>query len=114
MTLEARVEMHEQWLISMESHHAQLAADLGRSNERLTRLEQSLVNHQKVFAEHMATVAMQMGMFMTALARMTTESDERHRKLQEEHLEFEQGLKDLRELVERYIRYRGNGNTPAN
>ena len=55
----------------------------------------------------MATIAMQMGVFMTALARMTTESDERHREMQ-------QGLKDLRELVERYIRYRGNGNAPAN
>ncbi len=99
--------MHEQWLSSMESHHAQLAEDLGRSNERLNRLEENLVNHQ-------ATIAMQMGMLMTALARMTTESDERHRKLQEEHLKFEQGLTGLRELVERYIRYRGNGNAPAN
>jgi arginine deiminase len=100
MTLEERVEMHEQWLSSMESHHAQLAEDLGRSNERLTRLEENLVNHQ-------ATIAMQMGMLMTALARMATEFEERHREMQ-------QGLKDLRELVERYIRYRGNGNTPAN
>jgi len=99
--------MHEQWLSSMESHHAQLAEDLGRSNERLDRLEQNLVNHQKVFAEHMATVTMQMGVFATALARMTQESDERHREMQ-------QGLKDLRELIERYIRYRGNGNAPAN
>src|SRR5258706_13281431 len=107
MTLEERVEMHEQWLSSMESHHAQLAEDLGRSNERLTRLEKNLVNCQ-------ATIAMQMGMLMTALARMTTEFDERHRKLQEEHLKFEQGLKDLRELVDRYIRYRGNGTAPAN
>jgi hypothetical protein len=100
MTLEERVEMHEQWLSSMESHHAQLAEDLGR-------LEQNLVNHQKVFAEHMATVTMQMGVFATALARMTTESEERHREMQ-------QGLKELRELVDRYIRYRGNGNAPAN
>ena len=73
----------------MESHHAQLAADLGR-------LEQNLVNHQ-------ATFTLQMGMLMTALARMTTESEA-----------MQQGLKDLRELVERYIRYRGNGNAPAN
>ena len=94
MTLEERVKMHEQWLSSMESHHAQLAANLGR-------LEQNLVNHQKVFAGHMATVTMQMRVFATALARMTTESEERHREMQ-------QGLKDLRELVERYIRYRGN------
>jgi hypothetical protein len=100
MTLEERIERHEQWLSSMESHHAQLAADLGR-------LEQNLVSHQAAFA-------MQMGMFMTALARMTSESDERHRQLQEEHLKLEKGPKDLRELVERYIRYRGNGNTPAN
>jgi hypothetical protein len=34
----------------MESHHAQLA------DERLTRLEELVANHQ-----HMATVAMQMG-----------------------------------------------------
>jgi hypothetical protein len=66
------------------------------------------------FASYQATFTLQMGMLMNALARMTTESDERHRKLQEEHLKFEQGLKELRELVERYIRYRGNGNAPAN
>jgi hypothetical protein len=100
MTLGERVEMHEQWLSSMESHHARLAEDLGR-------LEHNLANYQKTFAEHMATVVMQMGAFATALARLTTEVEEGHLHLQQE-------IRELRELVERYIRFRGNGNPPGN
>ena len=96
MTPEERSEIHDQWLRSMESNHAQLAEDLGR-------MERHLVNHQKVFAEHMVTVAMNQAAFAGSLARVTDENV----KLQEE-------MRELRELVERYIRYRGNGSQPAN
>ena len=81
--------MHDQWLRSMEGNHAQLAEDLGR-------MERHLVNHQKVFAEHMVTVAMNQAAFAASLARVTEE------------------MRELRELVERYIRHRGNGSQPAN
>ena len=89
MTPEERFELHEQWLRSLESNQAQFAENLGR-------MEGHLANYQKVFAEHMVTVAMNQAAFAAALARHTEEMGE------------------LRELVERYIRHRGNGNQPAN
>ena len=71
--------------------------------ENLDRMERHLANYQKVFAEHMVTVAMNQAAFVTALARLT-----------EGHIKLEEEMRGLRELVERYIRYRGNGNQPAN
>ncbi len=95
--------MHEQWLRSMESNHAQLVEDLGR-------VEQHLANHQKVFADHMVTVALNQAAFAGSLARLTEE----HIKMEAEHLKTQQEMRELRELIERYIRFRGNGNSPGN
>ena len=128
MSLEERIELHDQWLRSIESNQAQFAENLGRASERLDRIAermdsvaqrmdrmgQDFANYQNVFNEHMTNVAMNLSAFFTALARQSTECEERDRKLEAEDLKLRQGLQELRELIERYIRFRGNGNPPAN
>ncbi len=87
MSLEERVEMHDQWLRSMESNHSQMAsslAELERQLEALTQLVLSLGQNQSVLFSAMARLSSE----MEALAAQ-------HRKLEE--------------TVERYIRFRGNG-----
>ena len=96
MNLEERIELHEQWLSSMESSHFQLAGDLGR-------LEQHLANIQKVFADQMVVLAMNQAAFMGSQARLT-----------EDQIKLQQELRDLRDVVDRYIRFRGNGNQAPN
>jgi septal ring factor EnvC (AmiA/AmiB activator) len=96
MSLEERIELHEQWLRSMESNQAQFAENLGRLEGSMSRLEQNLANHQKVFAEQIMALT-------GGLARLA-----------EEHLKGQERLQRLEDLVERYIRFRGNGNPPGN
>jgi hypothetical protein len=94
MTLEERVEMHEQWLLSMESNHSQFAAQLvemereraefeRESREKFTQISQILeqvVQHQAILSTRMAELAEQQ--------------------------------RQLAENVNRYIRFRGNGQEP--
>ena len=96
MTPEERIEMHDQWLRSMEGNHSRLVEDLVRGNERVDRLEQHLTNYQKLFTEHMVTVAMNQAAFAASQAKLSEE------------------LRDLREVVDRFVRFRGNRNPPAN
>ena len=98
MTLEQRIEMHEQWLLSMESNQSQLAASLaalGRNTQafqeevrqqfgQITGILEQVVRHQAVLS-----------------ARMT-ELAEHQRHLAEQ-------LRQLSETVDRYIRFRGDG-----
>lgn len=80
MSIEERIELHEQWLRSMESNHSQISADLA-----------AVTRNQAVFAENQALLAAT----MVAIA-------EEWRKLEEAH-------RRLEETVDRYIRFRGNG-----
>jgi hypothetical protein len=89
MTPEQRFELHEQWLRSMDSNHAQLVEDLDRMAEHLDELKQHLASVQRTFADQI--VALATG-----------------------HLQIQQELRDLREAVDRYIRFRGDGNQPQN
>jgi uncharacterized protein YcbX len=103
MDLEERIQMHEQWLSSMESSHVQLVEDLDRVAEELDSLKQHLANVQKTFADQMVVLAMNQAAFMGSQARLT-----------EDQIKLQQELRDLRDVVDRYIRFRGNGNQAPN
>ena len=90
MTPEARLEMHEQWLQSLDSYHHQITEDLAKVAADLSRVERA----QAQFAEHMVVVGQNQALFAVSLAKLTEE------------------VRELRETVDRYIRSRGDGNQP--
>ncbi len=80
MTIEERIELHEQWVLSMES--------------KLSRV----TDQQALFEVHQTRLAETMTQLAGALVALAGRMDvlaEQHRKLEE--------------TVERYIRFRGNG-----
>ena len=97
MSLEESIAMHERWLHSMQSNHAQIVDDLAQVAADLKRVERA----QAAFAEHMVAVGQNQALFVANLARLS-----------EEGVELKRELRELRELVDRYIRFRGNGNPP--
>ena len=66
MTLEERIELHEQWLLSMESNHSQFAADLaalGREAQetreqisQITGILAQVVQNQAVLSANLAAL----------------------------------------------------------
>ena len=122
MSIEERMEYHEQWLRSLESGHSQIVADLGAIDRRLSQLSEIVV-----------TLGQNQGALMAALASLTTRVDgltanvegltanvegltanvealtanvealtAKVDSLAEHHLKLERTL-------ERYIRFQGNG-----
>ena len=101
MTIEERIELHDQWLLSMESNHSQIAADLAQVTRDLAQVTRDLARverAQALFAEQMVVVGQGQALFMTNLAALEAQSQK-----------FREELRELRELIDRYIRFRGNG-----
>ncbi len=103
MTIEERVELHDQWLLSMESNQSQMSAslaELARKQDRLTELVLTFGQNQSVL--------------FSSMARLTTEMEalvEQHRKLEQTVERLGQTVGRLEQTVERYIRFRGNGHS---
>ena len=94
MSIEERMEFHDQWLRSLESSHSQIVADLAATDRRLTQL-----------TELVFTLGQNQAALMGALASLTSRVDDLTAKVDriaEHHLKLE-------ETLERYIRFRGNG-----
>ncbi len=108
MTIEERMEFHDQWLRSLESGHSQVVADLAATDRRLSQLSEILL-----------TLGQNQAALMGALASLTTRVDgltanvegltvklegltAKVDSMAEHHLKLE-------ETLERYIRFRGNG-----
>ncbi len=88
MTPEERFEMHEQWLHSMDSNHAQFAEELA--------------NQRQLFSEELASQRQLLSELLGAVATIAT------------HMSgLAQGLAELRAIVETHIRFHGDGNQPA-
>ena len=92
MTPEERWEMHEQWLHSLDSNLGHVTEKLDRVSDKLDRVSDNLDR----VTEKLDRVAG----YVVILA--------------EDQVKTRQELRELRELVDRYIRYRGDGNAPAN
>jgi len=124
MSPEESIELHEQWLRSMESNQSQFAADLASFHRQMDRMRvefgeqldrmrvefgeqldrmraefgEQLDRTRAAFAEQDLVLLRNQGVFMEALARLTTRMEE------------EAGsLRRLEEIVERYIRFSGDG-----
>ena len=112
MTIEERVELHDQWLHSMESNHAQLVEDLGRMKERQDAFEAAM-------SRYLTSITMNLAAVIESEAR----AGARQEQLEQAHLKLTQDLDTLsqenirlnrevtalREIMERYIRFRGDG-----
>ena len=110
--------------------------NLFAENQKST--QQELASFRELFREHVVTVAMNQASLAGTLAKLTEEHlrlmedngklaqgqvklTEAQAKLTEEQVKLTEGqvklteeLRDLRDVVDRYIRFRGNGNPPAN
>ena len=84
MSIEERIELHEQWLLSMESNQSQFAANLAEL-ERKQEQNQQQINQ---ITEILSVVAQS----QVALQAAT-----------------EEAIRRLAETVEQYIRFRGDG-----
>ena len=91
MDLEERIELHDQWMRSMESHHSQFAANLA-----------ALERKHELLSQIMITLGQNQSVLFQALASLTTTVEETNR-------EHDRRMKRLEELIERYIRFRGDG-----
>lgn len=98
MTLQERIELHDQWLRSVESNLNQVSADLAamsRNQEAIVANLAEVTRHQALFT---AT-------FAQALARLTDEEE----RLARNQAELQGEVRSLAQIVERYIRFRGDG-----
>ena len=84
MTLEERIELHDQWLRSMESNQSQFAAGLAASERRMEAFEEQVTGKINQITEILAQVVQHM-------AALTARVDK------------------LAETVDHYIRFRGDG-----
>ena len=85
MSPEERLEFHEQWLHSLESNQQQIMADVA-----------AVTRNQVIFSEGLVQVVGVMVQVTTSLAAVAED------------------LRKLKEIVERYIQFRGDGTPPAN
>ena len=92
MSPEERLEFHEQWLHSLESNQQQIMADVA-----------AVTRNQVILSEGLAQVVGVLVQVTTSLAAVAEET----RTLAED-------LRKLKEIVERYIQFRGDGTSPAN
>jgi len=102
MTIEEHIELHEQWLRSMESHHVQFVEDLERMKARQDAFEAAM-------APYLTTITMNLAAIIESQARSDARHDQIHDQIEEEHLKLTREMVALRDLIERYIRFRGNG-----
>ncbi len=115
MNLEERIELHEQWLLSMESNHSQMAADLAtlkdtvastaRQQEQLTGLVVTLGQNQNVLFLSMSSLTTQLLQNAANVDRLTTNLDRLTTNLDG----LTADVRKLEETVDRYIRFGGNG-----
>ena len=87
MTLEERIELHEQWLQAMESNHERFAADLAAIDRRLDQASQIIVS----LGQTQAVLFTAMASLNSNLDRLTGE------------------VRELRAILDQYIRFRGDG-----
>ena len=104
MTLEERIELHEQWLQSMESAHAQFVEDLDRSQRRQEAFEASM-------NQYLTTITMNVAALTENQGRANTRNDEFQAKAWQAIEKLSREIASLRDLVERYIRFRANGDS---
>ena len=126
MTIEEHIQLHDQWLRSMESNHAQLAEDLGRVTEKLDvmatdlkRMKERQDAFEAAMTQYVTTITMNVAVLAESQARASTRHErleEAHEKLAEEVgravqsvTRLSQEMASLRDLVERYIRAQGDG-----
>ncbi len=112
MTLEESHQCHEQWLRSIESNLNQVSSDLS-----------ALTRHQEQIAANLAEVTRNQALFTAtfaqAMARLTGEQervaqnqdrlDKGHAEVQAELHALAEANRKLAETVDRYIRFRGDG-----
>ena len=101
MTPEERLELHEQWLLSMESNHSQMSADLAELKDGLIELKDVVVDlarRQDQVSQVMLTLGQNQSVLFMAMASLTGNLD----RLTGE-------VRELRDAVDRYIRFRGDG-----
>ncbi len=94
MTLEERIELHEQWLRSMESNQTQFVANMATLDRRLNELSRIVV-----------TLGQNKTVLFTAMANFSSGMDD----LRAEMKALAEQHRKLEDTVDRYIRYRGNG-----
>ena len=109
MSIEERIELHEQWLQSMESAHAQFVEDLDRSQRRQEAFEASMNQYLTMINQYLTTITMNVAGITESQARANSRNDEFQAKAWQAIERLSQEVASLRELVERYIRFRGDG-----
>ncbi len=91
MTPEERIELHDQWLLSMESNHSQFAANLAA-------LERDLQTFKDEAREQMSDIR-----------EVLLEVVQHQANLSSNVASLAEQLRALKDAVEQYIRFRGNG-----
>ena len=108
MTLAERIELHEEWLRSMESNHAQFAADMAVLDRRLDLLSQIVVTQ----GQNLNAVTIALASLTTRVDGLAASLESLTARVDDLAAEVKAGAEQhrkLEETVERYIRYRGNG-----
>ena len=90
MTIEERIELHEQWLHSIESNLSRVVDDLA-----------AVTRNQVTFSDALAVLANNQAGFVAGMAHLTARVND----LAEQHRKLEQAL-------EKYFRLHGNGREP--
>ena len=103
MTIEERIELHDQWLLSMESNQSQMSASLSETVRTLGELTRK---HDR-FTELVLTLGQNQSVLFISMAKLSSEME----ALAEQHRKLEQTVERLEQAVERYIRFRGNGHS---
>ncbi len=91
MTPEERIELHDQWLLSMESNHSQFAAHLAALERDMERFRDEAREQMSEIREVLLTVVQHQVNLSSNVASLAEQ------------------LRALKEVVEQYIRFRGNG-----
>ncbi len=98
MTPEERIELHDQWLLSMESNHSQFAANLAALEREMQRFREEVGEFRDEAREQISEIReilLEVVQHQANLSSNMATLAEQHRKLEE--------------AVEQYIRFRSNG-----
>ena len=122
MTFEERLQYHEQWLLSMESNHSQISADLAavvrqqaawaEEQTRQAREQTRLAKEQRRLAEEQRRLAEGQAQLTEALVQLTQvvlRIGERQAVTEASLAALADQHRRLEELVEQFIRFRSDG-----